>query len=103
MVRAIPSHHYPSAGVRFTRVLPHIPMKLAQIASALNARLENGIADTKITGLNSVEQAGPGEITFVANPRYAAAARFTRASAVIVAENFPVIQAATLRVKDPYL
>jgi UDP-3-O-[3-hydroxymyristoyl] glucosamine N-acyltransferase len=78
-------------------------MKLAQIASALNARLENGAPGTEITGLNGIEQAGPGEITFVANPRYAPAARLTKAAAVIVAENFPVIPAATLRVEDPYL
>jgi UDP-3-O-[3-hydroxymyristoyl] glucosamine N-acyltransferase len=78
-------------------------MKLSVIASALNARLENGSADTEITGLNGIEHAGPGEITFVSNPKYAAAARLTKAAAVIVAENFPVIPVATLRVEDPYL
>jgi UDP-3-O-[3-hydroxymyristoyl] glucosamine N-acyltransferase len=78
-------------------------MKLSQIASALNARLDNGSPDTEITGLNGIEQAGPGEITFVANPKYAAAARLTKAAAVIVAESFPAIPAATLRVEDPYL
>jgi len=64
-------------------------MRLAQIASALNARLENGSPDTDITGLNGIEQAGPGELSFVANPKYAAAARQTKASAVIVAERLP--------------
>jgi UDP-3-O-[3-hydroxymyristoyl] glucosamine N-acyltransferase len=83
-------------------------MKLSAIVSALNARLESGsvnteISDTEITGLNGIEQAGAAEITFVANPRYAAAARLTKAAAVIVAEDFPVIPAATLRVEDPYL
>jgi UDP-3-O-[3-hydroxymyristoyl] glucosamine N-acyltransferase len=78
-------------------------MKLSQIASALNARLENGSPDAEITGLNGIEQAGPGELTFVANPKYTAAARLTKAAGVIVAENFPVIPAATLRVADPYL
>jgi UDP-3-O-[3-hydroxymyristoyl] glucosamine N-acyltransferase len=78
-------------------------MKLSQIASALNARLENGSPDTDITGLNGIEQAGSSEITFVANPKYAAAARLTKAAAVIVAESFPVIPAAALRVQDPYL
>jgi UDP-3-O-[3-hydroxymyristoyl] glucosamine N-acyltransferase len=78
-------------------------MKLAQIASALNLRLENGSPDTEINGLNGVEEAGPGELTFVANPKYAAAARSTKASAVIVAEDFPAIPAAMLRAKDPYL
>ena len=78
-------------------------MKLSQIASALNARLDNGSPDTEITGLNGIEQAGPSEITFVANPKYSAAAKRTRAAAVIVAETFPAIPAATLRVEDPYL
>jgi len=78
-------------------------MKLSAIASALNLRLENGSPDTEITGLNGIEQAGPGELTFVSNPKYAAAARTTKASAVIVAEDFPAISAAMLRAKDPYL
>jgi UDP-3-O-[3-hydroxymyristoyl] glucosamine N-acyltransferase len=78
-------------------------MKLSAIATALNARLENGIPETEITGLNGIEQAGPEEITFVANPKYASAARRTRAAAVIVAKDFPAISAATLRVEDPYL
>jgi UDP-3-O-[3-hydroxymyristoyl] glucosamine N-acyltransferase len=78
-------------------------MKLSQIAHALNARLDNGSADTEITGLNGIEHAGPGELTFVSNPKYANAARSTTASAVIVGEDFPAIPAAMLRAKDPYL
>ena len=78
-------------------------MKLAHIASALDARLENGSPDTEITGLNGIEHAHPGELTFVSNPKYAAAARSTKASAVIVGEDFPAIPAAMLRAKNPYL
>src|SRR5262250_2091292 len=78
-------------------------MKLSAIASALEVRLENGSSDTEIRGLNGVEQAGPGELTFVSNPKYAAAARTTRAAAVIVGEDFPAVPAAMLRSKDPYL
>jgi UDP-3-O-[3-hydroxymyristoyl] glucosamine N-acyltransferase len=78
-------------------------MKLAQIASALNARLENGSPDTEITGVAGIEEAAPGHLTFVANPKYAAAARTTRASAVIVADDFPAILTAVLRSKNPYL
>ena len=78
-------------------------MKLSEIASALEVRLENGSPDTEIRGLNGIENAGPGELTFVSNPKYAAAARSTRASAVIVSEDFPAIQTAMLRSKDPYL
>src|SRR5580704_15790788 len=78
-------------------------MKLSAIAAALEVRLENGSPDTEISGLNGIEHAGPGELTFVSNPKYAAAARSTKASAVIVGEDFPAIPAAMLRAKDPYL
>ena len=78
-------------------------MKLSALASALDLRLENGSPDTEISRLNGIEQAGPGELTFVSNPKYAAAARSTKASAVIVGEDFPAIPAAMLRAKDPYL
>src|SRR5579863_6724763 len=78
-------------------------MRLAQIASALGARLENGSPDTEITGVAGIEEAGPGQLTFVANPKYAAAARTTKASAVIVAEDFPAIPTGMLRSKNPYL
>jgi UDP-3-O-[3-hydroxymyristoyl] glucosamine N-acyltransferase len=78
-------------------------MKLSAIASALDLRLENGSPETEITGLNGIEQAGPGELTFVSNPKYAAAARSTKAAAVIVSQDFPAIPAALLRAKDPYL
>src|ERR1700751_2141947 len=78
-------------------------MKLSTIASALDVRLENGSPDMEIRGLNGIEQAGPGELTFVSNPKYAGAARTTRASAVIVSEDFPAVATAMLRAKDPYL
>jgi UDP-3-O-[3-hydroxymyristoyl] glucosamine N-acyltransferase len=78
-------------------------MKLAQIASALGARLENGSPDTEIMGVAGIEEAGPGQLTFVANPKYAAVARRTKASAVIVAEDFPALATAMLRSKNPYL
>src|ERR1051326_1068452 len=78
-------------------------MKLADIASQLGARLENGSPDTEISGVAGIDDAGPGQVTFVANPKYAAAARTTKAAAVIVAEDFPAIPAAMLRSKNPYL
>ena len=78
-------------------------MKLAQIASALGARLENGPPDLEITGVAGIKEAGPGHITFVANPKYAGAARTTKASAVIVSDEFPAISTALLRSKNPYL
>jgi UDP-3-O-[3-hydroxymyristoyl] glucosamine N-acyltransferase len=78
-------------------------MKLSDIATALRARLDNADPETEITGLAGIEQAGHGQLTFVSNPKYNAAARTTKASAVIVAENFPVINSGMLRSKNPYL
>jgi UDP-3-O-[3-hydroxymyristoyl] glucosamine N-acyltransferase len=78
-------------------------MKLAQIANTLGARLENGTPDLEITGVAGIKDAGPGQLTFVANPKYAGAARTTRASAVIVSDEFPAISTALLRSKNPYL
>ena len=46
-------------------------MKLAEIASVLNLRLENAFPDTEIAGVSGIEQAGPGHLTFVSNPKYA--------------------------------
>jgi UDP-3-O-[3-hydroxymyristoyl] glucosamine N-acyltransferase len=78
-------------------------MKLGQLASTLGARLENGSADAEITGVAGIHEAASGHVTFVANPKYASDAKTTRASAVIVEENFPAIPAAVLRSKNPYL
>jgi UDP-3-O-[3-hydroxymyristoyl] glucosamine N-acyltransferase len=77
-------------------------MKLGELASRLGAELR-GNADLEITGVKGIEEAGPTEITFVANPRYAGLARTTRAAAVLVEPGFQQIAAATLRIGNPYL
>src|SRR5947209_5444120 len=78
-------------------------MKLSEINRRLGTHLENGAPETEIHGVAGIESAGPGQLTFIANPKYAAAARTTKASAVIVAEDFPALNAAMLRSKNPYL
>jgi UDP-3-O-[3-hydroxymyristoyl] glucosamine N-acyltransferase len=77
-------------------------MKLGELANRLGAELR-GDAELEITAVRGIEEAGPTEITFVANPRYAALARTTRAAAVLVEPEFQEITAATLRIKNPYL
>jgi UDP-3-O-[3-hydroxymyristoyl] glucosamine N-acyltransferase len=78
-------------------------MKLSHIASALGATLENANPNTEVMGVAGIEEAAAGHITFVANPKYAAVAKTTSASAVIVAEDFPAISTGMLRSKNPYL
>ena len=76
-------------------------MKLGELASRLGAELR-GNAEIEVTGVKGIEEAGPTEITFVANPRYAGLARTTRAAAVLVEPGFQEIEPATLRIKNPY-
>lgn len=78
-------------------------MTLGEIATALGATLENGNPVTEITGVAGIEEASSGQITFVANPKYAATAKTTTASAIIVSEDFPAVTCALLRSKNPYL
>lgn len=76
-------------------------MKLGELAARLGAELR-GDPERDVTGVRGIEEAGPAEITFVANPRYAGLARKTQAAAVLVEPTFPDISAPTLRIKNPY-
>ncbi|HEX3599050.1 MAG TPA: UDP-3-O-(3-hydroxymyristoyl)glucosamine N-acyltransferase [Lacipirellulaceae bacterium] len=76
-------------------------MKLSEIALTLDCRLEG--EDCDITGVAGIEDAAAGQLTFVANEKYASAVKTTKASAVIVSDLFPAIATATLRTKNPYL
>ena len=77
-------------------------MKLADLAQHLGATL-HGDPAAEITGVAAIDTAAPGDLTFVANPKYAALARTTRATAVLVEPDFSEISAATLRIDNPYL
>jgi UDP-3-O-[3-hydroxymyristoyl] glucosamine N-acyltransferase len=76
-------------------------MKLGELATRLGAELR-GNADVEVTGVKGIEEAGPTEVTFVANPKYTGLARKTQAAAVLVEPEFQDIGAATLRIKNPY-
>ncbi len=78
-------------------------MKLSELADRLGATLTGGDGGTEVTGVAGIEEAGPGEVTFVANPKYAALARTTGAAAVIVEPGFGETTVPTLRVANPYL
>jgi UDP-3-O-[3-hydroxymyristoyl] glucosamine N-acyltransferase len=82
-------------------------MKLRDIAVLLYAELD-GDGDRDIRRVAKIEEAGDGDITFIANPRYRKHFETTAASAVIVGKDFPAItqpggpRPAILRVADPY-
>jgi UDP-3-O-[3-hydroxymyristoyl] glucosamine N-acyltransferase len=77
-------------------------MRSAELARVLQAELR-GDPDLEITGVAGIEEAGPGHLTFVANPKYAAMAKTTSAAAILVSPDFPDVPAATLRMANPYL
>ena len=75
---------------------------LSQLATLLNASID-GPGDTIITGVSGLERATAEQLTFLANPRYSAAAEATRAGAVLVSLQAGRLAVPTLRVSDPYL
>lgn len=83
--------------LRYNRIVD-----LGELANRLGAELR-GDPTLQVTGVKGIEEAGPAEVTFVANPRYASLARTTKAAAILVEPEFPEISAATLRIKNPYL
>jgi UDP-3-O-[3-hydroxymyristoyl] glucosamine N-acyltransferase len=77
-------------------------VKLRELAERLACRLE-GDGEVEIVRVAGIQHAEPGDLTFVANPRYEATLASTRASAVLVREGAPAAPCATLRTADPYL
>jgi UDP-3-O-[3-hydroxymyristoyl] glucosamine N-acyltransferase len=77
-------------------------MRLREIAEALGCQLE-GDGELEITGLAPIEQAGPSELTFLANPKYSPKVKSTRAGAILVAEAVRGLPIASLVSSNPYL
>jgi UDP-3-O-[3-hydroxymyristoyl] glucosamine N-acyltransferase len=79
-------------------------MKLSELATLVGTRLETTTPDLEICGAAGLDDAKPGEVTFLSNPRYAARVKETRASAIFVSEDYTTDkEIALLRAQDPYL
>lgn len=75
---------------------------IAEIAAHVGGALE-GPPDVAIRALAGIEEAGPGDLTFLAHPRYRAALETTGASAILAAPGIPCPERlAVVRVADPY-
>lgn len=75
-----------------------------QIAAFLGGTVE-GDGDIKVNTFAKIEEAGPGCLTFLANPRYTHYIYTTGASTVLVSNSFEAegdISAALIRVENPY-
>lgn len=61
-----------------------------------------GDPETVITGLNGIEQAQVGDLTFLSNPRYARHLETTCASAILAPPELDAQDKTLIRVKNPY-
>jgi UDP-3-O-[3-hydroxymyristoyl] glucosamine N-acyltransferase len=77
-------------------------MKLGDLAAQLGCQLE-GDGEIEISRVATIDNAAPGDVTFLANAKYAAELASTRASAVIVGPDDRGSSAALLRTSNPYL
>lgn len=77
-------------------------MTLADLAAALGCPLE-GDGSLNIVRVAKIEHAGPGDLTFLANMKYAHALGTTRASAIIAAPGITGAPCAVLRSAEPYV
>ena len=75
-----------------------------QIAEALNGKLE-GDENIEVNSLTKIEEGKPGSLSFLSNPKYTSYVYETKASIVIVDENFKPekeIKTSLIRVKNAY-
>ena len=75
-----------------------------QIAEEINGTID-GNSEIKISQLSKIEEGGKGSISFLANPKYTEYIYSTKASAVVVSNDFnpsEKVSTTLIRVKDPY-
>lgn len=77
-------------------------LRLDQIVARLGGEIV-GAADTAISRIDTLEHAGPGDLAFLANPKYRHQLATTRASAVIMAPPVADGPAAAILTAQPYL
>jgi UDP-3-O-[3-hydroxymyristoyl] glucosamine N-acyltransferase len=77
-------------------------LTLRELAERLGCRLE-GDGAVEVRRIATLEAAGPGDLSFLSNPKYASKLATTRASAAIVGEDAAPAPCAMLRARDPYL
>ena len=77
-------------------------MKLGDLAARLGCQLD-GDGDIEVTRVAAIEDAGPGDLTFLANPKYASQVATSRAAAMITTADLARAPCALLRTENPYL
>ncbi|HHT26868.1 MAG TPA: UDP-3-O-(3-hydroxymyristoyl)glucosamine N-acyltransferase [Firmicutes bacterium] len=76
--------------------------RLGDIARMLEGELY-GAADAEVKGLAALHEAGPAELSFVAEEKYVDDAKVSKAMALVVSKDFPEISKPLIRVLHPRL
>jgi UDP-3-O-[3-hydroxymyristoyl] glucosamine N-acyltransferase len=63
----------------------------------------NGSPELVVTGAAGLDEAGPSDVSFLANPKYADKLAETRAGLLFITEKTPVSGKSTIKVKNPQL
>ena len=79
-----------------------MPLSLHELATEIGAEV-HGDGSLRVSAVNTLEDAGPGQVSFLANAKYARLLETTGASAVIVGPKVTSPRVALLRTRDPYL
>jgi UDP-3-O-[3-hydroxymyristoyl] glucosamine N-acyltransferase len=77
-------------------------VKLRELAARLGCQLD-GDGEIEVTRVATLEQAGSGDLTFLANTKYASQLPGSKASAVIAGHDVNGAPCAIVRAKNPYL
>ena len=75
---------------------------LAELAHAVDAHV-HGSPDVRITGVNSLEDAQPGDLAFLSHDRLLDAAEQSHASALVVSKFYPALNVAQLISPQPHV
>ena len=76
------------------------------LIASLTGGVVEGDENLEITGFAKIEEAKPGEISFIANPKYAHFITQTKASVLLVSRDFEKpadVEITLIRVDDPYV
>jgi UDP-3-O-[3-hydroxymyristoyl] glucosamine N-acyltransferase len=79
-----------------------LTLTLQELAAEIGAELVGADPTLQISAANTLEDAGPGEVSFLSNGKYLRLLDTTKASAVIVAPGVNTNRVALLRAPNPY-
>jgi UDP-3-O-[3-hydroxymyristoyl] glucosamine N-acyltransferase len=78
-----------------------MPFTVAEVAKWIGG-LVDGDGTVEISELEKIEKAKPGQLSFLANPKYYKYIETTNASAILVDLDFPKSTKTLVRIKNPY-